>query len=1496
MEGKGLTIYYDEAVTTTENGKTVTNTVQKVRCKVPKWTFQDKAMAVGEQYITFNFESPYPVSFAAGDYCTYRGMKFYLTTLPSVQQDGRKSGDTMSGGKTGNAFKYDNVRLDSDSEKLGRAIMLDIVPTSGDHKASLGTNYTGSAQFQLNCVETTTVIDGKTVTRTAVCTLADKIKANLDRAFPDDGWQVHVNLTSYETKYGKQQLVTHTDSKVLSFDNTLIANALAEVNNTFDIDYFVRGRDIYIGYTLSAITADDKTIGSATDADNSFFYFGYGKGYADKDNQGRALFEIKKSANQQQNVITRLRALGSTRNMPYRYYNKKYDLSQSLFPQNLQLPDTFETPAVKAANNKTRKESYSFLRAVKGDTNDAYLDKNDDALSTKEGLREACARWDGSDSNLEEIYPTIKEGTYRDLRAAVVTDSDGYTEKSTVKMDGNGKHSFLNYLDDERVDEILAVGYLDGDGNLIDDASKGDGIDDDPSLSSRNLVKRNCIVKDTSIIVSESSLGATEKKVLTTTLFSIDDQYAGSYTLSPSSYHVWFGLKYGSNTAGSVRAYYKMLIYVTPKSTGVEALYGTYKSDILSSTNTSTTYTETELPALPDVINETPQIEKITLTEVSSVRVEFQLFMALMGDKDISSVVKYFVGKSKVALKLPTDYISEYLWSPVSESKSIQDSPFHIIIKDMGFSLAAQFNGNDKPCVEMSDGYCGGRKFEISDDVKEVTYTKNGKQYKGYQLRLTRDADTSLHTYYPNDTTGGKLQAGDHYVLTGIQMPDVYVKMAEFRLLVAATQYLADNCETKYTYEPSLDNIYLARNYDKCKAAGDVTKSVYWNLYAGMKFPFRGLPETNDPDEVLPYANITIESLSIKEEDGYTPQVEMTLNDDIEQSTYNKVTTAVDRIYNGSLMSEFLQRANTENNSSKLISLIRSVGAKYFLSSASDDTASGVITFLKGLLLGDGTHGIDKDGAARLASLLINGQYGIDSTGKGTLAALENSGDIRNTGGITTRDLTVTGAAHFFKLVIDEIKSAGGSLILTPANGFVTEKVIHTDGDTHYKLLWKASDGQKSITNMWMAGDQAICMTDNLAAGTTYNASNRFWWVLVTDAGATTVEDVRYNYITVNFDRSKDANAVSAGTPADIVPKVGDNVAMLGSRATDKDSGEVLTDRQNAVYIAAHGSLDTGLTAPFMAFYRGITTFDLKKYRKTHFAPNSSAVIANNFLMTGDDYEAPVTTYLGEWTTGMIVPYGGVVSYNGRTWTCINPKGADGIEPTKQATAYWASNKGDSYDIAFSLNGVHVDTLNYDDVKAMESASLQVDFLNDGDPYTAAKATITCYDASGAVLGSPIELTDTTSDIIDGGNLYLSKDCKQITAVAYDAAGRQVVSKSLGVIRNGVDGTELVSLMLKVISGHTSWRAGQGTIATVAAYAMKGGYDITDAQDVSQFIWIRDSSDTTGDKNWNSQHTTGSKTLSVAEGDMVGDFTTFVCTLYNKNGKVVEAQKLDFQL
>lgn len=42
---------------------------------------------------------------------------------------------------------------------------------------------------------------------------------------------------------------------------------------------------------------------------------------------------------------------------------------------------------------------------------------------------------------------------------------------------------------------------------------------------------------------------------------------------------------------------------------------------------------------------------------------------------------------------------------------------------------------------------------------------------------------------------------------------------------------------------------------------------------------------------------------------------------------------------------------------------------------------------------------------------------------------------------ITTENLTVTKSAHFFELIIDKIKSAGGSVLLTPADGFKVDRI-----------------------------------------------------------------------------------------------------------------------------------------------------------------------------------------------------------------------------------------------------------------------------------------------------------------------------------------------------------------------------------------------------------------------------------------------------------------------
>lgn len=1121
-----------------------------VRCTVDKWTFQDKAMSVGGQYITFSIESETPIQFAVGDYCEYRGQSYFLNNLPSVSQTAKPK-------QIGNAFKYENVKFESVSNDLGRIMMLDITPTTGEYVAALGTNYTGSAQFQLFCGETKGIVLGKEVIYTPVCTLAGKIQANLDRAFPNDGWKIHVNLNSTKLSNGISQCVTHTDDKVMTFNNTTVAAALSEVQNTFKLDYFIKGKDIYIGYTLGAITGDNFDV-KENGGDNGYFYFGYGKGYADKENQGKALFEIKKTANQSQQIITRLRALGSTKNMPYRYYHKRYNLSQSLFPQNLQLPDTFEIPSVKAQRNAQRKTMFPNLRAVLGDTNDAYLDKNDNCYSTIEGLREGVGMWDGSNQDLEEIYPTIKEATYGELRGNECEDIDGFTEAKGTSPDANNHKSFTNYEDLERIDEVLAVGYLDGNGTLIDDAHVGNGIFPDPKDKS-HYIDRDSIIANKTInsndIKNDGGLFHTNE----VTLFEIKNQNAGNYFASASFYHVCAGVKLKARNSSSINVGYRLNIYLKPISTGKEIKrysYCHHPGDIKSN---EADFFEFPLPDLPDVRLEKTQIPEIKLTETSDVRVTFEIVFYEIKLDDTKFSIEYFVGESKKKPHTETGFKPQYRWGELQYYDDFVNTPFHVIIKDLGIkNFKAQFTGNDKPTMVMSDGHCVAREFEIGDDVKDVRYIRNGKTNRGWQLSLTRASDQSLHTYYPSTTD--KISVGDHYVLVGVEMPDAYVKAAEMRLLTAATQYLAENSETKYTYEPHLDEIYLARNYDKWEEVGDVTKSVYWNLYAGLKFPFFGIPNTGENDEILPIVNITIESITIKEGDGLIPKVELTLNEKIEQTTYQRITTAVDKIYNGSIFGKGGNGGGMA--ASDVAMLIKRIGDNRFLRKDTPDTAQQLITFLEGLLLGDGKHGITEKGVATLLKVITdniesrNFEKGILGNGFG----MWTDADGRSYAEFDYLD--IRRAATFRNISILELKHIGGELGLT-AGAMQVSKVERLGGI--YRCYFDTTDGKRTVYQEFVAGDQARCQQFRPKADKSGMLTTKYYWRLVTAVGN--------DYIDLSI---SDCDTGSSE------PEVGDNIIQLGYRGTDHP------ERQSAVILSA-----VAFDAPSQKFYQGINSYNL---------------------------------------------------------------------------------------------------------------------------------------------------------------------------------------------------------------------------------------------------------------------------------------------------------------
>lgn len=1126
-----------------------------LRALVEKWDFQDVMM--GEQYVSFNISSSKPIEWEVGDFCFFRGEVFTLNYKPSVTQNAKI-------GETGKAFEYENVKFDSPQEELTRCQLLDITATTGQYIPAQGTNYTGSSHFPLYCGETIVEIGGKLVTYTAVCVLAAKMQANLDRLYPNKGWQVLVDTTStYKDSEGNDVLVTHTDDKVLQFDNKYISDALAEVHNTFELDYYVRGRVIYIGYKL-----DNLTEGLGGEA----FAFGYGAGYPSAEDSGKGLFQIKKISDSQQKIVTRLRALGSTKNLPYRYYNKKYNLSQALFPLNLQLPDTFipEGTTADAAGENTKwghnKLRNQTLRAVKGDTNDSYIDKNDDAEHCSEGIREDSAKWDGTTDGLPEIYPTIEGAKYKELRDALVEDQDGNI----------GQGSFPKYLDEERIDELLAIGYL-SNGTLIDDANKGDGILAENGEIERGLAKTTK-VPTTRIVYPTSGLTPVNYEVIggEVKLFTVSGVAPGRYAMAPTEgNHVMYGCKNVGSNFGALQVGY--IIYIRQKNveTGVVTDIATYKSDTFS-VATADDVIEVELPKIPDSEQETPKVSEIRVTEFSDVIVSFAPYIANVRNGNVFTFDFYIDSPEK-------KYNPEYVWFPLDGSMSISDT-FHVFIKDMGFDITACFT-DDTPVVAMKSGKCVGREFEIGENVEKVTY--NG--YKGYMLTLSRATDNSLNTYYPSATD--PIAAGDNFVLLNINMPEVFIKLAEVRLLRAATDYLADNSDTQFSYQPVISCNYLQRNYDRMLSAGTPEASILWRLYAGLKFSFRGIP--SDSDSPLPTADITIERVVIHMGDGATPKVDITLNDDVQQTTLQKLTSTVDRIYNGSLAGGGIGGASTAN----VLSLIQSEGKKRFLSKKEDDSTTHKLTMGEAEVTGD----LEVGGDTTLDSdLNVNGTANLNNTNvsRGSVVSFGRDGDyIENEqGGRVSVDanglvraqvdyLQVNRKMTAKEVEIQEVTHLGGKVLYTAARmrcvkvEEVTAIVQQRRVVVGYKCYFENDDGEgQHIYNQFRVGDQAYCETWNLGGGTSTDFSNQFYWRLVTEAG----ED----YIVLSAD---DCAADST------IPRAGDDIVQLGYRKQSGDTDAEAFARQGAIIQTAAESVIDGskVSVPSISLFKGINSYVL---------------------------------------------------------------------------------------------------------------------------------------------------------------------------------------------------------------------------------------------------------------------------------------------------------------
>lgn len=193
-------------------------------------------------------------------------------------------------------------------------------------------------------------------------------------------------------------------------------------------------------------------------------------------------------------------------------------------------------------------------------------------------------------------------------------------------------------------------------------------------------------------------------------------------------------------------------------------------------------------------------------------------------------------------------------------------------------------------------------------------------------------------------------------------------------------------------------------------------------------------------------------------------------------------------------------------------------------------------------------------------------------------------------------------SATFVELLIQALRHVGGQIMLTPASMHCIRVEEQTDS---YRCFFESTDGDRTIANEFVVGDQARSQTFNIKEGVHENVTNTYYWRLVVGVG----ED----YI----DLSKTDCDAGSGVPSE-----GDDIVQLGNR-TD-------AERQSAIILSSYGN-----DAPYFKLYRGINSYDLTGKEFVSFSRSEVMVIADSIrLSTGETVKDYIDGKLGSLQIG----------------------------------------------------------------------------------------------------------------------------------------------------------------------------------------------------------------------------------------------------------------------
>ena len=224
----------------------------------------------------------------------------------------------------------------------------------------------------------------------------------------------------------------------------------------------------------------------------------------------------------------------------------------------------------------------------------------------------------------------------------------------------------------------------------------------------------------------------------------------------------------------------------------------------------------------------------------------------------------------------------------------------------------------------------------------------------------------------------------------------------------------------------------------------------------------------------------------------------------------------------------------TPATDSNVYSARRSI--KEFLSKLKDDTAQGLITFLKGLKaqevikaingmsLGNGENYVNGNGDANLADVVVDRIHDKNSTPSDrTIIGAQGFDLYMGDDGkshLFVDYLTARTRMFASSVEIRKVSYSGGTTIFSNAGSQIAkvsyiydeakEKVIA------YKCYAVSDDGTTKTMNWWHVGMMALCQTFNVKAGENEKLDNRYYWRMVVGVGQEKIEGKLYDYVVLS--------------------------------------------------------------------------------------------------------------------------------------------------------------------------------------------------------------------------------------------------------------------------------------------------------------------------------------------------------------------------------------------